>query len=169
MTGSDAALDRAEWVPEFPGQRPPFEKGNTASLRIGSHSPRVYEPRAQELAAGLIQARPDLDGPSFAAAVHVWAVYAARFELRAAAAADDAAEDYWIVRLGNALLKAGTALGLDPTSEARLTRDRAATAALASHVDLDALAQRGRAALDARAALAIHEHHDHDDRQDDQL
>lgn len=154
------------WVPDFEGQRPPFEVGNTAALRNGAHSPRVFEPRAQELAAGLLEARPDLAGPSYAAAVGVWAVYAARFELRAAAASDDASDDYWLVRLGNALLKAGAALGLDPTSEARLTRDRAATAALASHVDLDALAQRGRAALDARAAATIH-HYEQDDREDE--
>lgn len=149
-TATEAAS--APWVPEFPGQRPPFEVGNFAGLRDGSRSPRIFGPRAQELAAALIAQRPDLAAPSYRVAVGVWATYAARFEIRSGSSSDDAADDYWLVRLGNAVLKAGAALGLDPTSEARLRRDQAAATAIASTVDLGALAARGRAAIEARAA-----------------
>jgi hypothetical protein len=44
-------------------------------------------------------------------------------------------------------------LGLDPRSEASLARERAAAATLA--VDLDALAQRGRAVLTAREQAGL--------------
>mgnify|MGYP001401636563 CR=1 FL=1 len=144
-------LDRepSGWTPEFPGQRPPFTEGNTAALRTGAHSPRVYGPRAQELAAGLLADRPDLGAPAYAAAVTVWATFLARFEFESA---KPDPSDHWLVRFGNAVLKAGASLGLDPTSDARLTRDRATAAALAQTIDLGALAARGRAALDARDA-----------------
>jgi|GEM_PF-3456694 len=144
-----APAEGSAWVPEFPGQRPPFQPGNAAALRTGAHSPRVYGPRAQELAAGLVADRPDLGSPSYAAAVTVWATFLARFELEAA---KPDPSDAWLAKFGNAVLKAGASLGLDPTADARLTRDRAAAAALASTVDLGALAARGRAALAARDA-----------------
>lgn len=149
MTAEAQALDRPDW------QRAPFEPGNVAALRSGAHSPRVYGVLAQELAAGLVDERPDL--ARYGEAVGIWATFQAQFLLKARAVGDGAADDGdlgWLLRLGNAAAKAGAALGMDPTSEARLTRDRAAAAALASAVDLGALAERGRAALAARDAAA---------------
>lgn len=155
------------WQPEFPGQRPPFAQGNLEALKSGAHSPRVFGPRASELASELLEVRPDLAAPGFAATVGVWAVFVARFEL-AAAAADPS--DAWIVRLGNAAMKAGTALGLDPRSYAALMRDQAAAAVLVAGPEL--LAQRmaaGRAAIDARDAADARNRHDDDhEYHDDQ-
>jgi hypothetical protein len=157
--------DVTPWVPAFPGQRPPFTEGNTVALGHGAHSMRVYGPRAAELATAKLAERPDL--APYVEAVGVWATFLARFELEAAR---DEPNLYWLARFGTAALRAGAALGLDPTAEARLTRDRAAAAAMtvASAVDLDALAARGQQALDARAAGAIERASaDHDDPDPD--
>jgi len=154
MTAEQSVADRlatpADWRPEFPGQRPALGPGNTAALRNGVHSPRVFGPRADQIAAELLADRPDLAAPSYRAAVGVHCVFLARFELELA---KDEPSDFWLTKLGSAVLRSGAALGLDPTSEARLTRDRAAAAAIASSIDLGALAARGQAALDARGML----------------
>lgn len=42
------------------GTRPPFAPGNTVNLRSGHRSPRVYGELAEHLAAGMLEARPDL-------------------------------------------------------------------------------------------------------------
>lgn len=50
MTGRDEGAATAGWVPEFPGQRPPFQPGHTLSPTThGAYSPRKVEPLAQEL------------------------------------------------------------------------------------------------------------------------
>jgi len=65
-----------EWVPEFPGQRPPFQPGNLASVRHGAFSQRLTGPLAEQIAAEQL-ARDDcplwLREPSYAAAVMAWA------------------------------------------------------------------------------------------------
>ncbi len=58
---------------------PPFEVGNGAALNHGAFSPRVFEPVARELAAGLVAARPDLEPYAFAVAA--WAEAEARAAL----------------------------------------------------------------------------------------
>lgn len=55
----------------------------------------------------------------------------------------------WLTRLESAAARHRATLGLDPRSEAALSRERAAATVLA--VDLDALAERGRAAIAARS------------------
>ena len=57
--------DGSVWVPEFEGQRPPFQRGNRVSvgnrgpLRHGASSARVYTPVAKEIEAEL-RSMPDL-------------------------------------------------------------------------------------------------------------
>jgi hypothetical protein len=149
--------DRPAW------QRPPFESGNTAALVSGGRSPRVYGLLAQQLAAGLAEDRPDLG--HYPEAVAAWATAEAqaalfRRRLDEVGALDDDGNPRggllgWLSRTEAAAARHRAALGLDPRAEAVLTRDRAAAAALASAVDLGALAARGRAALDAREAAGI--------------
>jgi len=112
------------------------------------------------LAAGLVEDRPDLG--RYPEAVAGWATAEAqaaliRRRLDEVGSLDDHGEPRagllnWLTKLESAAGRHRAVLGLDPTAEARLSRDRAAAAALATAVDLDALAARGRAALDARAA-----------------
>jgi hypothetical protein len=75
VTGSGVAAD-GSWVPEFPGQRPPFQPGHLASVRHGAFSRRLTGPLAEQIAAEQL-ARPDcplwLREPSYASAVLAWA------------------------------------------------------------------------------------------------
>ncbi len=41
---------RSDWTPAFPGQRPPFERGNAAAVRHGARSVVTLAPRAAEIA-----------------------------------------------------------------------------------------------------------------------
>ncbi|GAA0426629.1 hypothetical protein GCM10009543_22300 [Leifsonia naganoensis] len=58
--------DGSEWVPAFPGQRPPFRPGNTLSVgnrgrrTHGASSPTVYLPLAKQIRADLLRV-PELD------------------------------------------------------------------------------------------------------------
>jgi len=139
------------------GTRPPFTSGNLAPVTHGARSPRVYGDLAQRFAAGLVDDRPDL--AAYPEAVAAWATAEAQAALLRRHLAEvgpldpdtgrprDAALT-WLTRLEGAAARHRATLGLDPRSEAALSRERAAAVVLA--VDLDALAERGRAALAAR-------------------
>ena len=77
------------WVPEFPGQRPPFMPGNQVSvgnrgpLLHGAYSLRHVEPLARALVKEML-AEPDLDylhAPKFRGALWDWARAEARSRL----------------------------------------------------------------------------------------
>lgn len=137
---------------------PPFEQGNVVRMKGGARSPRVYQPVAKALVAGLLEDRPDL--AAFPEAVAAWG----EAEAQALVMRRHLAEEGVFVE-GTSRPRAGTltwwntferraaqaraVLGLDPMSEAKLQRDRAAAAAMTS-VDLGELAARGQAALEAR-------------------
>lgn len=137
------------WVPEFPGQRPPFAPGNpwtvgpgnVLAVTHGAYSQRVVGPIADALVEA-VRADPGvgyLSTPSYQPALRAWAAAEARV----------IALEAWIERIGmeaatdsgrgktpplellrqweaSALTHRGR-LGLDPLSRARLGRDVAAT------------------------------------------
>lgn len=148
-----AVADRVE-----PGQH-----GQVVTLGHGARSPRVYGTLATALAAGLMDDRPDL--AVYPEAVAAWATAEAqaalmRRHLDEVGALDDDGQPRtpvleWLNRTENAAMRHRATLGLDPMSEARLARERASASVLASAVDLDALAERGRAALAAREASGL--------------
>lgn len=59
---------------------PPFEPGNTAAVTHGARSDRLVEARARELAPGIFEANPHLDGVRDGAAVWRYAVTLARID-----------------------------------------------------------------------------------------
>jgi hypothetical protein len=137
------------------GERPPFTPGNLAAATHGARSPRVYGPLAEALAAGLVEDRPDL--AAYPEAVAAWATAEAQAALIRRHVAEVGPLDdgkprdavlTWLTRLEGAAARHRATLGLDPRAEAALARERAAASVLA--VDLDALAERGRAVLAAR-------------------
>lgn len=144
------------WVPEFPGQRPPFQPGNslgftaghTKSLQHGVYSPRTIEPRARLVVDQLLE-QPGvqyLQAPEYRASVWRYAQRQARADLmhdqllaHAESCDGDAEcatclsyERRWR-EFDTAAGKASERLGLDPLSRARLGKDvaqgRAADAA----------------------------------------
>lgn len=136
--------------------RPPWPKGNTAAVRSGYRSPRIYGELARLLTEGLLADRPDL--AAYPEAIAAWATSEAqaallRRHLDKIGLLDDNGNPRQ--RLIDTLrgverhaLRHREVLGLDPTSEARLMKERAAASVLA--VDLHALAERGRQALAGR-------------------
>jgi hypothetical protein len=142
------------------GYRPPFTSGNLAPLTHGARSPRVYGDLAQRLAAGLTEDRPDLG--AYPETVAAWATAEAQAALLRRHVAEVGPLDTdtgkpreavltWLTRLEGAAARHRATLGLDPRSEAALSRERAAASVLA--VDLDVLAERGRLALAARSTV----------------
>lgn len=83
MTGS-GVQGTGRWVPEFPGQRPPFEHGNLASVRHGAFSKRFTGPRAVEIVADLLGSPgcPEYlrDDVAYADAIQAWAEARAEVE-----------------------------------------------------------------------------------------
>lgn len=149
----------ASGIPAHPGNRPP--KG--WDLTHGAHSERVYGPLAEELAAELRTARPDLDVPEFAAVVVAWSEAEARALLIRRHADEHPEVDPdtgepapftgYADRIEARAAKLRAQLGITPASSARLARERA-TASIAA-VDLADLARAGRQALDARDVRAL--------------
>jgi hypothetical protein len=144
----------------------PYVKGNTAALGHGAYVTRIYLPLAQELAAGLVEAHPDL--ARYPVAVARWAEWEARAMLmrRHLAQHGDLDGDgptaeprknatNWLRQCERSAEKAAAVLGLDPLNEARLSRERAAASVLMSGHGLADLADRGREALAAREAAGI--------------
>lgn len=127
-----------DWVPAFPGQRPPFTPGHTKSLRHGYWSPRKVEPVAQEL-VDMVHADPSLaylTEQHAQPALWAWAQAEARVQLMTAhleKVAEDGVGDLGdrrITEAWNLLHRAETRaesgrrrLGLDPLSRARLGKD----------------------------------------------
>ncbi|MDP3969100.1 MAG: hypothetical protein Q8Q02_12555 [Nocardioides sp.] len=139
------------------GTLPPFPPGNTLATTHGARSPRVYLPLAADLAAGLLDARPDL--APYPVAVARWAEWEARALLmrRHLAEVGDLGDDgdprgstRWLKTCETHAERAAAVLGLDPRSEASLARERAAAHVAA--VDVHALAATGAAILAARDA-----------------
>lgn len=144
------------------GRRPPFAPGNSLSVKSGHHSPRVYGPLAEQIAEGLMATRPDLR--AYPEAVAAWATLEAQTALvrrhinRVGLIDPDTEETRAkplddLLKLERTTARMRATLGLDPRSEAALARERAAASALA--VDLGALAERGRAALEAQRQAGI--------------
>lgn len=143
------------------GTRPPFTTGN-AALTNGAYSPRVYGELARDLAAGLLDRRPDLG--AYADTVERWATASAislllRRHLDAVGVIDpetDKPRTALLQRIAAEDTRAertGMLLGLDPSSQARVARDRTATIHLS--VDIEAILARGREANAARDAAAL--------------
>ncbi len=145
-----------------PASLMPFPPGNVVGLRSGHRSPRVYGKLAQRLAAGLAEDRPDLG--AYPEAVAAWATAEAQVALLRRHVAEVGPIDpatgeprvtslTWLRQLERLAAEHRATLGLDPRSEATLTRERAAAAVLT--VDLVGLAERGRAALATREAAGL--------------
>ncbi|GAA4686514.1 hypothetical protein [Frondihabitans cladoniiphilus] len=151
-----------KWVPEFEGQRPPFEAGNMLALKSGWRSPRLVGPIAEELIAAILE-DPHTDylrEARFRPAVIAWAQVEARvalyerymegmsMEQRLESSQGRTSPEEQLRRLdANALTHRGR-LGLDPLSAARLGKDIAATrvdlaSLLADERDADGGAPRG--------------------------
>lgn len=138
--------------------RPPWPANNFGAVVSGHRSPRVYGELARLLTEGLIADRPDL--AAYPEAVAAWATAEAqaallRRHLDNQGILDDNGNPRQklidsLRHVERQALRHREVLGLDPRSEASLARDRAAASVLA--VDLQALAERGRQALDARHA-----------------
>ena len=114
--------------------------------------PRKVEPLAAELVAGLLEARPDLE--PYPEAVWAWGRAEARCILLSEWIATRGLLDpetdqpmqglKWLLSFENQAASFRTILGLDPTSEARLAKERAD--ATRGAVDLERLRERGREA-----------------------
>jgi len=131
-------------VPENERQHPPFERGNEVALRHGAYSPRKADPLAGEL-VDLVLADPAAShahAPHHRPALWAWARAEAQVQLLSEYLATegelsydgvgDLDEDrirsaYLFLHRAEARATTGRArLGLDPLSQARLGRDRAA-------------------------------------------
>lgn len=133
----------------------PFRPGHTLSMRHGAFSNRKVDPVAAELVDGLLADRPDLaEHPE---AVHAWGRAEARCMLVDEWLADHSLVDadgkpagiaVLIPRFEKLAADLRARLGLDPRSQAELTRQR--MDATRSAVDLDAVRERGREARAAR-------------------
>jgi hypothetical protein len=162
--------DQTDWTPKPARgpedhehrERPPFAGKNLAALKIGSRSPRVYGKVAEKITDDLLEVLPGLaDYPEELAALASTEAVVALMRLDLAArgirGSDGAPRLHFLdryLRAETAAAKRRDAIGLSPIGQAVLARERASAAAIASSVDLGALAERGRAALDARAAPA---------------
>jgi len=125
------------WVPEFPGQRPPFAPGNQLAVTHGAFSAARTDPIAQRFVQEVVT-DPNtayLAAPRFATALWGWAVTAARVELLSAwvdgmdiTVATNSARGQTspleLLRKWMATLQTQSArMGLDPLSAARLGKD----------------------------------------------
>lgn len=148
---------RSEWVPEFEGQRPPFQPGNQvgrhfepgnvpANATHGAYSPRKFDPLARELVDGVLAnpATGYLQAPHWRPALWAWARAEAQVQLLTEWLATqgektrDGVGDLGSERVRSAYLllhraearatTGRTRLGLDPLSAARLGRDKTAAA-----------------------------------------
>lgn len=141
----------------------PFEEGNTAALVHGAYSPAIVDPVAEELLEAVLAeaATAHLAAPQYAPALAAWARAEARIIVLERWLAENA-DQAGVLDAEGELLPAvkllerverraeslRSRLGLDPRSEADLTRSRADAGR--SIADLDALRRRGREVLEAR-------------------
>jgi len=165
--GQDAPLTlRGQpWRPEFEGQRPPFQPGNTAALVTGYKSPRAVQVRAAVLLRELLAELPELDRPRYRFDAEAWSFAEARAQLvREHEAVVGMADGKGNLRNVDRLrayerdaAQARDRLGLGPLSEARMRRDQGAAVAFAGPELLAERVAAGRAILDARAAAVVDE------------
>jgi hypothetical protein len=169
------APENTNWTPAFPGQRPPFQKGNLARLSHGGYVSALVAPRAREIAFALAQTLPPylLSDPAYAPAVEAYSVVLARIERVSAwleAQAGDGIPEIdgdgrvrgamdLLLRLERQAADHRARLGLDPLSRARLGRD--VTQAQVSITQ--ALAAR-QAEREREQEHAVHEHDDEGER-----
>ncbi len=163
-------MTSGEWVPEFEGQRPPFEPGHELSLKHGAYAPLKLAPRAEEIAAGIRdQLEEDrLYAPAFELAIARLALVWARIENASAAldklegmalepatpyltAAAELRDGHRAMRddLKGWLRLAGqieASLGLTTESRAKLGLDLALTGMAVTKTKREALVERYRAA-----------------------
>jgi hypothetical protein len=139
---------------------PPFALGNTWQLRHGATHAATVEPVAAELVESLLERRPDL--VAFPEAVAAWGRAEARCLLLESwfvehglldAKGKPTASESLLSSNERLAMQLRERLGLDPKSEAELARGQAEAAR--SVVDLDALRERGRAALKARRDVGV--------------
>ena len=138
--------------------RPPFEPGNTLSTKHGAKSERVIRPIADRLVAGITEERPDLAEAQYEPAITAWATAEAQCILLRRYADDYGLLDQkglprpftrlWRLA-GASAAQHRKRLGLDPSSNAQLVRDRATASAL-RQFDLDAVLESGRRAFAER-------------------
>ena len=150
-----------EWQPAFEGQRPPFQPGNTLSVKHGIWSPAKVEPVAAQLIHDLLE-DPTLDylaAPRFSRSVHQWAIAQAKVDLLSEwvdgmdiqqAADSDRGKTSPLELLRKWMTTAqgyAQRLGLDPLSAARLGKDIAG----ARQADAATLLTQARAAAENTA------------------
>jgi hypothetical protein len=164
------------WQPEFEGQRPPFEPGNTAAQVSGYMSPRAVAVRAAALLAAKLEELPHLGNAYNRETTEAWAFAQARVELAREHEAikgmfDPATGEERVAledRVGAAENRAAAArdrIGLGPVAAAKVARDQNAAIALGQGHDLLAVRMAaGQAAIAARdaaqAATTGDEQHD---------
>lgn len=139
MSGEQAEL---EWVPEFEGQRPPFQPGNVpANATHLAYSPKVVDPRAEALLTMLLE---DPAVPAHAKAkayrLELWALCRAEVKVHLIEEwlAGQATEKHPLGDLGDARIQAAylqlhrsesraasarSRLGLTPVAAARLGKN----------------------------------------------
>jgi hypothetical protein len=146
------------------GQRryrwPQFTKDNEMAVRHGATVDRIVDPVAEQFVEGLLERRPDL--VKFPEALHAWGRAEARCLLLESwfvehglldAKGKPTASESLLSSSERLAMQLRERLGLDPKSEAELARGQAEAAR--SVVDLDALRERGRAALKARRDVGV--------------
>lgn len=136
-------MTASEWVPAFPGQRPPLNgpPGNTLALQHGVYSERRLAPLVEQLVAERLadDATPYLRQPAYRAALAAWARQEARVLLLdqwlqrhleeadgcvGCKACEPKADQ--LLRFEKSAATQRGRLGLDPLSRARLGRHIAA-------------------------------------------
>ncbi|MHB8297978.1 MAG: hypothetical protein ACYDDW_05290 [Dermatophilaceae bacterium] len=166
-----------EWVPAFPGQRPPFQPGNKvavgnmgANLIHGAWSPRKVDPLAREVVAMVLADPANVHASQPRHRFALWAFARAEAQVQLlteylAKAGEDAGNGigdldldrvrtaYLLLHRAEARATTGrTRLGLDPLSAARLGRDRAATNADMARV-MSELARLEASGVDVRGLV----------------
>lgn len=128
-----------EWQPEFEGQRPPFQPGNSLAVTHGASSPARVDPLAQQYIAEILEDEGTqyLQAARFQSALWHWAQAQARVQLLTeyvdsmtmdAATRSDRGQTSPLELLRKWMATAQTwasRLGLDPLSAARLGKDLA--------------------------------------------
>lgn len=150
----------ASGIPARGYRWPPFEKGNTARMTNGAQSPRRFLPIAEVIKNEMLQRRPDLADPTYEHALQAWAVAEAQAIIIRAWCDEHGMVDPetgqqpgYVKTASNleaAAARRRAELGLDPQAHTRLIRNRAEVAVL--NVDLQQVLQRGRDAMERRAA-----------------
>jgi len=140
---------------------PPFENGNTASLRHGATSARVVGPLADRIATEIISAAPWLDSPAQLATVRAaaWAeaqllvlrAYIDEKGLLTDKGAPQPATDY-LERVESKAARLRERCGLDVTAWAKLLATLTASAGPGEADQLEAVRAEGRRIVAARTA-----------------